>query len=672
MQTLKKINKYHLVLNRKISLFLIIIFILFEGDLYSQSKIDILAFIKGDSIIIISGKPPKQDEGINFYRKNPSGEFTLLNTDAPITPITNSQEIIGLFGPNWDEVSSTLLLNDPSDLVYLLSENQSNYLIMALKYPVIFKIAGCWYAYKETEKRNEIEYKIEFVDKNKSVKNTLTKKIKLVENQPLTPFGITAEVNNLNIKLRWNYPKWKRDFSDLVTQFYVYRKSPNEAFKKLNSALLLRSESDSTIFFDYEITSGVEYTYYISAVDIIGAESNPSQQITKVWYDVVPPAIPDEIKADTLDGTIGISWKMNLELDAKGYNLYRSLKHDKEFTKLNSEPLPIEKSYFYDANFEYGMQYFYRVTSVDNSGNESEKSNPLSVVYEDLIPPEPPSNFTFSLENKLLKLKWNASISSDVAGYHYYRGDSKDILPRITIEGIKNISHVDSGITNKGFIPGKKYTLAITAFDKAYNESPKIYLEDIFIPDNEPPTPPQGIITNHTNTKQVEISCGGSSSIDVSIYKLFRCEAENPESLIEIASYSIVPYVYIDTTVQLNKRYIYYTIAIDSAGNISDKSRMDTVALKDNTPPPSPRLVKASVVDGGIEITWEPVYDYDLAGYNIYKADLPNGIYIKINKEITKELRYLDNNGKTNEFYRVKAVDTGGNESTMGEYASPN
>ena len=82
--------------------------------------------------------------------------------------------------------------------------------------------------------------------------------------------------------------------------------------------------------------------------------------------------------------------------------------------------------------------------------------------------------------------------------------------------------------------------------------------------------------------------------------------------------------------------------------------------------------MEAQSTQDGIVITWEPVYEFDFAGYNVYKSSIPDGIYVKINKVVITELKYLDKEGKITDFYRVRAVDTSGNESTKGDYASPN
>lgn len=673
-----KLNSLCYLLGRKLcdsiwskSMFLLSFLFFSAITILSQPKIDVLGLAKGDSVVIISAIAPKADEGINFYRKNTSGQFVLLNTDGPIRPVTDREEIIRIIGDKWKEISSSLSINDPLDIVYSIAESEANFIIMALNYPEIFKIAGCWYVDTNNEGLREGEYKLDYLDKDKKIKKSVTKKFNLKETQPVVPTSLSYENKDVNIQLKWDYPKWKGDFSDLATQFYVYKKSQTGDFKRINKEMVLRSESDSPIYFDNEVEGGIEYTYYVTAVDIIGVESSPSQTVTAMWLDKVPPAIPDEVKADSVDGNIGLSWKMNVELDAKGYNVYRSTERDKEFIKLNKQLVPVEKSYFFDKDFRFGIQYFYSITCIDNNGNESEKSNLISIVYEDLIPPEPPTNLTYKVEDKLIKLNWTASVSDDVDGYHIYRGELKSVLPRLTADPIKSVSFTDSGYTGKGFPPGERFTVAVTAFDYAGNESPQVIIENIFIPDDEAPIPPEGLMVENIDGNSIEISCGGSSSADVAVYKLFKSELGSSTPPIEIASYHDVPYFLTDTTARKPKTYIYYAIAIDSTGNKSEPSRMDTVEFKDYTPPPSPRQVIATQVEGGIEIMWEPVYDYDLAGYNVYKSDLPNGIFEKINPEILQELKFLDKEGKSTDFYTVRAIDTSGNESTMGDYASP-
>lgn len=155
------------------------------------------------------------------------------------------------------------------------------------------------------------------------------------------------------------------------------------------------------------------------------------------------------------------------------------------------------------------------------------------------------------------------------------------------------------------------------------------------------------------------------------MYKLYRSEIGAKTKSIELATFSSTPFNYRDSSVSKGIKYIYYAIAIDSSNNRSRESRIDTVFVRDFSPPPSSRNVKAKIIDKGVLIEWERVIDFDLAGYNIYRSEIPTGIYEKLNSEPVKELKFLDAKGKKHHYYKVLSVDTSGNESTRNQHVQP-
>ena len=72
----------------------------------------------------------------------------------------------------------------------------------------------------------------------------------------------------------------------------------------------------------------------------------------------------------------------------------------------------------------------------------------------------------------------------------------------------------------------------------------------------------------------------------------------------------------------------------------------------------------ASVLGFSINVTWSPNGEVNLGGYNVYRASLSGGPYIKINVALITDTSYLDNglpNGT--HFYVVTAEDALANES---------
>jgi fibronectin type 3 domain-containing protein len=73
---------------------------------------------------------------------------------------------------------------------------------------------------------------------------------------------------------------------------------------------------------------------------------------------------------------VELSWAISPETDNAGYNVYRSEQVGVLGTRLNAEPLLTPA--FRDMNGLPGRRYFYSVTAVDRSGNESAPSAAVS------------------------------------------------------------------------------------------------------------------------------------------------------------------------------------------------------------------------------------------------------------------------------------------------------
>jgi hypothetical protein len=140
-------------------------------------------------------------------------------------------------------------------------------------------------------------------------------------------------------------------------------------------------ESPTTVYQDSTAQRDKTYTYSVrSAMQIPGKllESADSNLATVTLHDVYPPATPTQLIATPVpaeNGTaahIDLSWAINAETDLTGYNVYRSEGSGASGTLLNPQPLPTPT--FRDMNAVPGRSYFYTVTAVDRTGNESAAS----------------------------------------------------------------------------------------------------------------------------------------------------------------------------------------------------------------------------------------------------------------------------------------------------------
>jgi len=89
--------------------------------------------------------------------------------------------------------------------------------------------------------------------------------------------------------------------------------------------------------------------------------------------DLTYPATPISLKGLGAATSVALTWKRNAEADLLGYNIYRSTTQAGTYVKVNAVPTD-RISYYTDAGLVPLTRYYFRVTAVDSSGNESAQS----------------------------------------------------------------------------------------------------------------------------------------------------------------------------------------------------------------------------------------------------------------------------------------------------------
>lgn len=94
------------------------------------------------------------------------------------------------------------------------------------------------------------------------------------------------------------------------------------------------------------------------------------------FNDITPPSPPRNIYSITGDNWVELHWQHNFEKDLNFYNVYRSYSYNGRYTYIGST----DKNYFVDYNARNENTYYYAITAVDFSGNESDLST--DIVYD--------------------------------------------------------------------------------------------------------------------------------------------------------------------------------------------------------------------------------------------------------------------------------------------------
>jgi len=161
--------------------------------------------------------------------------------------------------------------------------------------------------------------------------------------------------------------------------------APAAENSKPQPALEKIGETDAPPFSDPQVVFGATYEYSVRSIAQYPdqpVESADSNLVTITPKDIFPPAAPLGLVVvlvpvqGATPAHLELSWAISPETDIAGYNVYRSEQADVQGTRQNADLLIAPA--FRDMNIQPGRRYFYSVTAVDRSGNESPASGVVS------------------------------------------------------------------------------------------------------------------------------------------------------------------------------------------------------------------------------------------------------------------------------------------------------
>ena len=133
----------------------------------------------------------------------------------------------------------------------------------------------------------------------------------------------------------------------------------------------------------YQIETGLnEYVFEVSSTypgepEPINFDLNVTNSLGQQWvfsFNLLEKPDISDIVIDFRGQLTSISLFWTVYPDVLGYNIYRSDTETEEYTKLNTQILPI--AYFEDADLPELTQFYYKVSAISLSGNESVLSEP--------------------------------------------------------------------------------------------------------------------------------------------------------------------------------------------------------------------------------------------------------------------------------------------------------
>ena len=97
--------------------------------------------------------------------------------------------------------------------------------------------------------------------------------------------------------------------------------------------------------------------------------------------DNIAPSVPLSLLAMSSAEGLILTWISNSEEDFQYYGIYRSTESDFSPELMDSYTYATDDTSFIDSDIEVGTTYYYCISAIDSSGNESEYSTQVGNVY---------------------------------------------------------------------------------------------------------------------------------------------------------------------------------------------------------------------------------------------------------------------------------------------------
>jgi fibronectin type 3 domain-containing protein len=479
---------------------------------------------------------------------------------------------------------------------------------------------------------------------------------------PAAPTGLTATPSTGTVTLDWN----DNNDSDLYG-YDIYRSTTSGG--QANRLNLVRSKTSA--YTDTNVAGTRTYYYIVTAVDTNFNSSGNSIEVSAIVpADSTPPAAPSGVSAMAGDTIISLAWNGNTEPDFNGYNVYRSTTPGGPYTKQNGGLLsgPI----FNDANVTNGTRYYYVVTAVDTSLNESANSSLVSTIPHIDLPVQILGSWVIgtthakeSGNNRALVFIVHAEYANSGVSLNSvtYGGQTMTKILDQYVAGSSNRDYVAAYILNNAGINAATNT----TFDPNWTGTPTGFSYSSVFLQNVNQITLTGATASATATTATVTTAALSNSVGDMAIDAATCG--------NTGSYSLTNF-----TKALEHDSMTSSDGVDgyvstSGANVTPSATHSAVnrqvligfvvKFAPNIAPAAPSGFSAGGAIQAITLDWSNNTELDLAGYNIYRSTISGSGYVKLNSSLLSGSDYTDVNvsSGTTYYYVVTAVDTSGLES---------
>lgn len=244
--------------------------------------------------------------------------------------------------------------------------------------------------------------------------------------KPMTPAKVIAQITPKGTKISWV----KRGL--FIEDFYVYRGIGIEGkMQKITSLYHCKDSACSFIDTTSRLNPKYQYGYAVSQVSTSHQESELStivyiQPKASVITILAPPS---NLTAQKAGPKIVLLFWDDITLfhpEVSGYDVYKKVGNQAEFTKLTRFPLSTSQNHFKDTTYSQDQSAEYYVKSVDQTGKTSKPSSTITIKNEALIPIAP-VNISASqmMSEKSVQLSWSNPKGNNLKTLKLFKAEQK-------------------------------------------------------------------------------------------------------------------------------------------------------------------------------------------------------------------------------------------------------
>jgi hypothetical protein len=320
--------------------------------------------------------------------------------------------------------------------------------------------------------------------------------------------------------------------------------------------VILKDSTTNLTFTSPPQTPGM-YFARVAAVDSTGFEGAKSWATSATTFSTAPAA-PRNLTATAGNAQVTLKWNKNTEADFLRYRIYLGLASGVE-TKLDSTTAGITDTTKTISSVVNGTTYYFTVTAVNTSGQESVFSNEVTALPSaTIIVPLAPGNLVaIAASSTTIHLTWaDMSNNEDIFKIQRSVGNNTNYLDLFSPPS-NTTSYDDAAL-----IPNTLYYYKIRAYNTAgnsnwSNEASATTPTPIAIPQN---------LTAMVGNSQVTLKWNKNTEADFLRYCIYRGTSSNPTTKVDSTIAGITDTTKIITSLTNGTMYYFRITAVDNAG----------------------------------------------------------------------------------------------------------